>query len=151
MINKDNIKNKVSRAINMMPSDGVVLRENINKYNEKVGYNKIAELLGVLYSNESSAITEIILAEKGQLQPKTYKNYMVVYNELSERVQKGDLICIENTFYKINEQGENMKIYCLMKLEEIQGLKIVGNFVLENDSVFEIMEVDYYEHPIKFN
>ena len=54
MLNKEYIKLKVKQAIELMPSNGVVYREILNKIGEKAGYRKVIELRGVLYSNESN-------------------------------------------------------------------------------------------------
>ena len=79
MLNKEYIKLKVKQAIELMPSDGVVYREILNKIGEKEGYIKVTDLRGVLYSNESSAKIDLALDNKGELLNKPYKNYLLVY------------------------------------------------------------------------
>ena len=140
MINKESIRAKVSQAIKQMPSIGTIYRENINKYNERVGFNKIAEIEGVFYSVESSVKDEISTSEEGQLFPLRNKNFLTVYDEFSSKAKQGDIIKVENEFFKINDIGENMQIYCLMKLTQYQSLYSIEEYILENDIVHEITE-----------
>ena len=136
MLNKEYIKLKVKQAIELMPSDGVVYREILNKIGEKEGYVKVTDLRGVLYTNESSAKIDIALDDKGELLNKPYKNYLLVY---TDKVQQTDLIYVEDKFYKIIDLGENMKIYNQMKLEEVQGLELNGDNIIENNEIWGIL------------
>ena len=138
MLNKEYIKLKVKQAIELMPSNGVVYREILNKIGEKEGYIKVTDLRGVLYSNESSAKLSIALDDKGELLNKPYKNYLLVY---TDKVQQTDLIYVEDKFYKITDLGENMKIYNQMKLEEVQGLKLNGDNIIENNEIWDVYDI----------
>ena len=122
-----------------MPSDGVVYREILNKIGEKAGYRKVIELRGVLYSNESNSKINITLNDKGELLNKPYKNYLLVY---TDKVQQTDLIYVEDKFYKINDLGENMKIYNQMRLEEVQGLDFDGGNIIENNEIWTIFDTE---------
>ena len=139
MLNKEYIKLKVKQAIELMPSNGVVYREILNKIGEKAGYRKVIELRGVLYSNESNSKINITLNDKGELLNKPYKNYLLVY---TDKVQQTDLIYVEDKFYKIIDLGENMKIYNQMKLEEVQGLKLNGDNIIENNEIWDIYDIE---------
>ena len=139
MLNKEYIKLKVKQAIELMPSDGVVYREILNKIGEKEGYKKVTDLRGVLYTNESSAKIDIVLDDKGELLNKPYKNYLLVY---TDKVQQTDLIYVEDKFYKITDLGENMKIYNQMKLEEVQGLELNGDNIIENNEIWDIYDIE---------
>ena len=139
MLNKEYIKLKVKQAIELMPSDGVVYREILNKIGEKEGYIKVTDLRGVLYTNESSAKIGIALDDKGELLNKPYKNYLLVY---TDQVKQTDLIYVEDKFYKITDLGENMKIYNQMKLEEVQGLKLNGDNIIENNEIWDIYDIE---------
>ena len=139
MLNKEYIKLKVKQAIELMPSDGVVYREILNKIGEKEGYVKVTDLRGVLYTDESSAKIDIALDDKGELLNKPYKNYLLVY---TDKVQQTDLIYVEGKLYKINDLGENMKIYNQMKLEEVQGLKLDGDNIIENNEIWDIYGIE---------
>ena len=139
MLNKEYIKLKVKQAIELMPSNGVVYREILNKIGEKAGYRKVIELRGVLYSNESNSKINITLNDKGELLNKPYKNYLLVY---TDQVKQTDLIYVEDKFYKINDLGENMKIYNQMKLEEVQGLKLNGDNIIENNEIWDIYDIE---------
>ena len=139
MLNKEYIKLKVKQAIELMPSDGVVYREILNKIGEKEGYIKVTDLRGVLYTNENSAKIDIVLDDKGELLNKPYKNYLLVY---TDKVQQTDLIYVEDKFYKITDLGENMKIYNQMKLEEVQGLKLNGDNIIENNEIWDIFDIE---------
>ena len=139
MLNKEYIKLKVKQAIELMPSDGVVYREILNKIGEKEGYIKVTDLRGVLYTNESSAKIDIVLDDKGELLNKPYKNYLLVY---TDKVQQTDLIYVEDKFYKITDLGENMKIYNQMKLEEVQGLELNGDNIIENNEIWTIFDIE---------
>ena len=139
MLNKEYIKLKVKQAIELMPSDGVVYREILNKIGEKAGYRKVIELRGVLYSNESNSKINITLNDKGELLNKPYKNYLLVY---TDKVQQTDLIYVEDKFYKIADLGENMKIYNQMRLEEVQGLDFDGGNIIENNEIWTIFDIE---------
>ena len=139
MLNKEYIKLKVKQAIELMPSNGVVYREILNKIGEKAGYRKVIELRGVLYSNESNSKINITLNDKGELLNKPYKNYLLVY---TDKVQQTDLIYVEDKFYKITDLGENMKIYNQMRLEEVQGLDFDGGNIIENNEIGTIFDIE---------
>ena len=139
MLNKESIKLKVAQAIELMPSDGVVYREILNKIGEKAGYRKVIELRGILYSNESNSKINITLNDKGELLNKPYKNYLLVY---TDQVKQTDLIYVEDKFYKITDLGENMKIYNQMRLEEVQGLELNGDNIIENNEIWTIFDIE---------
>ena len=143
MLNKEYIKLKVKQAIELMPSNGVVYREILNKIGEKAGYRKVIELRGVLYSNESNSKSNfkinITLNDKGELLNKPYKNYLLVY---TDQVKQTDLIYVEDKFYKITDLGENMKIYNQMRLEEVQGLDFDGGNIIENNEIWTIFDIE---------
>ena len=139
MLNKEYIKLKVKQAIELMPSNGVVYREILNKIGEKEGYIKVTDLRGVLYSNESNSKINITLNDKGELLNKPYKNYLLVY---TDQVKQTDLIYVEDKFYKINDLGENMKIYNQMRLEEVQGLDFDGGNIIENNEIWDIYDIE---------
>ena len=138
-LNKNELINIVKESIELMPSDGVVYREILNKIGEKAGYRKVTDLRGVLYSNESSAKLSITLDDKGELLNKPYKNYLLVY---TDQVKQTDLIYVEDKFYKITDLGENMKIYNQMKLEEVQGLKLNGDSIIENNEIWDVYDIE---------
>ena len=139
MLNKEYIKLKVKQAIELMPSNGVVYREILNKIGEKEGYIKVTDLRGVLYSNESNSKINITLNDKGELLNKAYKNYLLVY---TDQVKQTDLIYVEDKFYKITDLGENMKIYNQMRLEEVQGLDFDGDNIIENNEIWTIFDIE---------
>ena len=150
MINKESIKKQISQAIKQLPSIATVYRENINKYNERVGFNKIAELEGLFYGTEKYIKKEIHTEEDGQYFTVTNKNFLTVYDELSMRVKQGDILKVEDRFYKINDVGENMQIYCLMFLTEYENLQSIDEYILEDNIVHEITEYGDEFHG-KFN
>ena len=138
-LNKNELINIVKESIELMPSNGVVYREILNKIGEKAGYRKVIELRGVLYSNESNSKINIVLDDKGELLNKPYKNYLLVY---TDQVKQTDLIYVEDKFYKITDLGENMKIYNQMKLEEVQGLDFDGGNIIENNEIWTIFDTE---------
>ena len=138
-LNKNELINIVKESIELMPSNGVVYREILNKIGEKAGYRKVIELRGVLYSNESNSKINITLNDKGELLNKPYKNYLLVY---TDQVKQTDLIYVEDKFYKITDLGENMKIYNQMKLEEVQGLDFDGGNIIENNEIWTIFDIE---------
>ena len=149
MINRESIKKQISQAIKQLPSIATIYRENINKYNERVGFNKIAELEGLFYGTEKYIKKEIHTEEDGQYFTVTNKNFLTVYDELSMRVKQGDILKVEDRFFKINDVGENMQIYCLMFLTEYENLQSIDEYILEDNIVHEITEYDN-EAEIKF-
>lgn len=150
-INREHIKNKVIDAIDQLPSEGVVLREVLNKFKEKEGYCIVANLKGVLYS-ETNNKTDIILNNNGVNLNKENKKYLIVFDEEAEKLKQTDIIFIDNLCYKISDIGENLKIYCEMKLEKYEGLKMGNNIIIEDDCIYEIITLpldlrfgDWYE------
>lgn len=150
-INREHIKNKVIDAIDQLPSKGVVLREVLNKFKEKEGYCIVANLKGVLYS-ETNNKTDIILNNNGVNLNKENKKYLIVFDEEAEKLKQTDIIFIDNLCYKISDIGENLKIYCEMKLEKHEGLKMGNNIIIEDDCIYEIITLpldlrfgDWYE------
>lgn len=150
-VNIEYIKNKVIDAIDQLPSKGVVLREVLNKFKEKEGYCIVANLKGVLYS-ETNNKTDIILNNNGVNLNKENKKYLIVFDEEAEKLKQTDIIFIDNLCYKISDIGENLKIYCEMKLEKHEGLKMGNNIIIEDDCIYEIITLpldlrfgDWYE------
>lgn len=150
-INREHIKNKVIDAIDQLPSEGVVLREVLNKFKEKEGYCIVANLKGVLYS-ETNNKTDIILNNNGVNLNKENKKYLIVFDEEAEKLKQTDIIFIDNLCYKISDIGENLKIYCEMKLEKHEGLKMGNNIIIEDECIYEIITLpldlrfgDWYE------
>ena len=137
-INREHIKNKVIDAIDQLPSKGVVLREVLNKFKEKEGYCIVANLKGVLYS-ETNNKTDIILNNNGVNLNKENKKYLIVFDEEAEKLKQTDIIFIDNLCYKISDIGENLKIYCEMKLEKHEGLKMDNNTIIEDNCIYEIV------------
>ena len=150
-INIEYIKSKVIGAIEQLPSDGIVLREVLNKFKEKEGYCIVANLKGVLYS-ETNNKTDIILNNNGVNLNKENKKYLIVFDEEAEKLKQTDIIFIDNLCYKISDIGENLKIYCEMKLEKHEGLKMGNNIIIEDECIYEIITLpldlrfgDWYE------
>ena len=67
------------------------------------------------------------------------KNYMVVYDDNSKVIKATDTIFIDNEVYKVSDPGENLKIYCLMKLEQYEGLRIEGDTIIECDNIYTLL------------
>lgn len=140
-ISREYIISKVKQAIEQLPSTGIVVRENTNKYNEKIDYSKITDLRGVFYSTESNKSISISIQDKGQILTNTSKNYLIPYDENSIKVMQTDLIFIDDKAYKVTNLGENLKMYFLMQLEEVQGVKLKGNSITINNLVYQIIGV----------
>ena len=128
-LNKNELINIVKESIELMPSDGVVYREILNKIGEKAGYRKVIELRGVLYPLTSSQKFTISLKDKGELLNKPYKKFITLY---TNEIKQTDLIYIENKFYKITDLGDGFNIYNDLLLEEVEGLEMVNGEVNEN-------------------
>ena len=128
-LNKNELINIVKESIELMPSDGVVYREILNKIGEKTGYRKVIELRGVLYPLTSSQKFTISLKDKGELLNKPYKKFITLY---TNEIKQTDLIYIENKFYKITDLGDGFNIYNDLLLEEVEGLEMVNGEVNEN-------------------
>ncbi len=111
----------------------------MNKYNEKEGYFKVAELSGVLYNNTTNRSFDISINNSGVDIDTNDKNFMVVYDDNSKVIQATDIIFIDNESFKVNELGENLKIYCLMQLTKNEGLKLEGDNIIFNDIVYPLL------------
>ena len=141
MINREYVKKKVAEAIEQLPSEAIVIREVNNRYKEKAGYCNVANLRGVLYNNSSQKTFGISLSDTGVSTSSNNKNYLVVYDEVSEVVKATDIISIEGKVYKVADPGENLKIFCLMQLEEYDRLKIADNTVIEDESIYPLLQL----------
>ena len=116
MINREAIKAQISLAIQQLPSTGIVYRERKNQYHARIDLEEIAILEGLFYTEERSSLKDINLTTPAQLPPKKHKNFLTVYNEETVKVQQGDLIKIDEEFFRIDDVGENLQMYCLMDL-----------------------------------
>ena len=114
-LSREYLREKVKQAIKQLPSTGIVVREALNKYNEKEGYFKVAELSGVLYNNTTNRSFDISINNSGV-----------------------DIDTNDKSF-KVNELGENLKIYCLMQLTKNEGLKLEGDNIIFNDIVYPLL------------
>ena len=115
-MDRASIRAVVSRSIKQLPSQGIVYRETYNEYNSKIGLEEIAILEGLFYSEESSSLKDLVIEEAGTSLPKVRKNFLTAYSEETMKVQQGDYIKVDNEYYRIVNVGENMQIYCLMRL-----------------------------------
>lgn len=116
MINREAIKAQISLAIKQLPSIGIVYRDSKDKYHSRVDLEEIAILEGLFYTEERSSLKDINITTPAQLPPKKHKNFLTVYDEDSMKVQQGDLIEIEGEFFRVDDVGENLQMYCLMDL-----------------------------------
>ncbi len=116
MIDRNSIKAQISLAIRQLPSLGIVYREVKDQYHTRVDLEEIAILEGLFYTEERSSLKDINITTPAQLPPKKHKNFLTVYDEDSMKVQQGDLIEIDNEFFRIDDVGENLQMYCLMDL-----------------------------------
>ena len=116
MIDRESIKSKIRLAIQQLPSQGIVYRDKKDIYNSRLGLEKITTLEGLFYTEERSSLKDINLTTPAMLPPKKHKNFLTVYNEETLKVKQGDLIKIDGEFFRIDDVGENLQIYCLMDL-----------------------------------
>ncbi len=116
MINRESVKAQISLAIQQLPSTGIVYRERKDQYHARVDLEEIAVLEGLFYTEERSSLKDINISTPAQLPPKKHKNFLTVYDEESAKVQQGDLIKVEGEFFRIDDVGENLQMYCLMDL-----------------------------------
>ncbi len=116
MINREAIKAQISLAIKQLPSIGIVYRDSKDKYHSRVDLEEITILEGLFYTEERSSLKDINITTPAQLPPKKHKNFLTVYDEDSMKVQQGDLIEIEGEFFRVDDVGENLQMYCLMDL-----------------------------------
>lgn len=116
MIDRTSIRTKVSQAIKQLPTVGIVYRDKKDIYNSRLGLEEITTLEGLFYTEERSSLKDINLTTPAMLPPKKHKNFLTVYNEETLKVKQGDLIKIDGEFFRIDDVGENLQIYCLMDL-----------------------------------
>ena len=116
MIDRENIRVKVKQAIKMLPTIGIVYRDKKDIYNSRLGLEEITTLEGLFYTEERSSLKDINLTTPAMLPPKKHKNFLTVYNEETLKIKQGDLIKIDGEFFRIDDVGENLQIYCLMDL-----------------------------------
>lgn len=116
MIDRESIKSKIRLAIQQLPSQGVVYREKLDDYNSKIGLEEITILEGLFYTSERASLKDLKLIEAGILSPKERKTFLTVWDENSMKVKEGDLLLVENNYYKIVDTGEDLQIYCEMEL-----------------------------------
>ena len=143
MIDREVVKRKVSQAIKQLPSIGIVYREQFNRYNEKEGYRKVTELIGVLYAPNSSATKTIVIKDNGKVLNDTTKNYLIVHDENSKKVLQTDILYVDEKFYIINDLGENMQIYNEMKIEEIENVKFVDGYISNEKGLYMVLDNEF--------
>lgn len=116
MIDRESIKSKIRLAIQQLPSQGIVYREKLDDYNSKIGLEEIAILEGLFYTSERASLKDFFLIESGMIPPKERKAFLTVWDENSMKIKVGDLLLVENDYYKIVDTGEDLQIYCEMEL-----------------------------------
>ncbi|SCJ52124.1 Uncharacterised protein [uncultured Clostridium sp.] len=144
-LDKAYLRNKVKQGIDLMPSDGLVIREILNDYGEKEGYGKVADLRGVLYNASNNKYPTIIIKDSGELTNKSTKCFLVDYNDFSILVNKGNFIFINGKCYKITDPGEEFEVYYEFKLEEYH-LVLEDGTIRENDEIYIISNNHYWSY-----
>ena len=116
MIDRESIKSKIRLAIQQLPSQGVVYREKLDDYNSKIGLEEITILEGLFYNSERASLKNFFLSEAGMIPPVERKAFLTIWDENSMKIKVGDLLLVENDYYKIADTGEDLQIYCEMEL-----------------------------------
>lgn len=123
-LDKEYLRKKVIQGINKMPYEVVIYRVILDDYNEHDGYEKIANLTGVLYASNNYSNNSIALTNDGESQSKETKKFLVDFNDNSTKVKKGDYLIYKNNCYKVNSLGEDFEIFFEMMVEEHEWIEV---------------------------
>ncbi len=122
-INKEYLRKKVVQAIEQMPYEVTIYRQNLNAYREITGYIKVISLVGILYTDSKNK-AEVSLSDKGEVDTPTTKNFLVDYNDNSILVKKDDFLFYKNQCWKVMSQGEEFEVYFEMVVEEHEWIEV---------------------------
>ena len=113
------IKPKIQRVISKFPTIVTVYRDTKNEFGEPNGKDQVCEITG-FYHEGTTQIT-VSIADKGEVKKANQKFLMVVYDELSCSIKKGDYFFLEGKKYIIKDKGNQnlLNIYFDMLLEAV--------------------------------
>lgn len=116
-INRVALRSKVVKAIQKAPYKGVFSRCVENKYHKKEE-QELFTITGIRYSEDTSNI-EITTKDAGVVLGKNNTKFLVVWNDNSKEVKKGDYVTIDGVKYIIKDAGNVFEICCDMIIEEV--------------------------------
>lgn len=117
MINKDSLREKVKKAIEVMPYTAIVKREGEDIYHQPIEPTVICTLIGLRYLENSKI--NITVAEKGESRDKESLKFLVDWNEASILVKEKDILEIEGERYQVNALGNTNEVCFDMQIEKI--------------------------------
>lgn len=143
-IDREYIKRKIVQVIEQFPSDAIVVREQLNKYNEKVGYSNIAKVRGILYSETNSSDKSISLQDSGMKLNTVNKTFITVFSDDSNKIMETDLLFIGGQCFKLLELDENMKVFFACTLKKENDLRLENNIIINKyNEVFELIDLNH--------
>ncbi|CZR97660.1 hypothetical protein CDFC105_73462 [Clostridioides difficile] len=115
------VKPKIIKAINKMPTKGIVKRVGINEFGEPSNEEDVVcEVIG-LYHEGNSSISQIT-KDKGTVIKDKEQYLMVVYDEDTNKIKQGDSIYLDSSKFVIQDLGNQnrMNIYFDLKLGKVR-------------------------------
>lgn len=116
-INRVALRKKVIKAIQKAPYIGIFSRYEENRYH-KQEEKELFKLTGIKYSKDASNI-EISTKDAGIVLGKNDTKFLVVWNDNSKEVKKGDYVTIDDVKYIIKDTGNVFEICYDMIIEEV--------------------------------
>lgn len=120
---RDRIKPKIQKAINKLPTEGVIKRNNKNEFGEPDGEEVICNVIGLYHE---SGDTSSSIQDKGITETKKQFYLMLVYDDNTKKIKRGDTVYMHGKKYVVIDTGNvyMLNAYLDMKLR----------LVKENDS-----------------
>ena len=118
-INKDKIKNQILKQLtsNGVMKPFIIYRNGVNEFKESTGEDKVCEVQG--YFHKQNKVVNLNIRESGAITTNHREKLLVVCDESSLLIKKGDLFYKDDVKYKIIDPGNNMDIVFDMSVERV--------------------------------
>lgn len=114
----DRIKPKIQKAINKLPSNAVIKRATKNEFGEPSKEETICEVIGLYHdAGETSNSRQ----DKGKVESSKKHYLMLVYDEQTAKIKKGDFVYLKGEKYEVLDTGNvyQLDAYLDMPLKEV--------------------------------
>lgn len=114
----ERIKPKIQKAINKLPTNATVKRCALNEYNEPIEEIVICEVIGLYHDVGETTFTR---ENKGKVEKEKIPYLMLVFDEKTKNIKKGDFVYLKNMKYEIMDTGNVYKLdaYLDMRLRQV--------------------------------
>lgn len=111
------IKSKIQKVINKFPTSVSIYRDGKNEFGEPSEKEYICDVTGFYHEGTSSV--SVSLVDKGEVKSNKQKFLMVIYDDISIKIEENDYFMLDNVKYVIKDLGNQnrLNIYFDMLVE----------------------------------